>query len=181
MFIDKLIDDIIVREGGYVDHPDDRGGPTCWGITQAVARDHGFNGPMRQLPKDVARKIYRDRYYVKPGFNRVSAHSLRVAEEMTDTGVNMGTRRSAQFLQAALNALNRGGSDYPDLTVDGDIGPATLSALQKYMMVRDGKGGEMVLLKALNCLQGAKYLEIAERDHRQESFVYGWLAHRVVL
>ena len=46
-----LIDALIDREGGFVDHPADSGGPTCFGITQAVARAHGYAGPMRQLPR----------------------------------------------------------------------------------------------------------------------------------
>jgi lysozyme family protein len=49
--IDNLVDALIEREGGYVRHPADRGGPTCFGITEAVARAHGYAGPMRQLPR----------------------------------------------------------------------------------------------------------------------------------
>ena len=39
--VDDLIDKIIILEGGFTDHPADRGGPTRWGITEAVARSHG--------------------------------------------------------------------------------------------------------------------------------------------
>ena len=46
-----LVDGVIDREGGFVDHPADKGGPTCFGITQAVARAHGYAGPMRLLPR----------------------------------------------------------------------------------------------------------------------------------
>ena len=49
--VEGLIDALIDREGGYVDHPADKGGATCFGITQAVARAHGYAGPMRQLPR----------------------------------------------------------------------------------------------------------------------------------
>ena len=38
--VDTLIDGLIEREGGYVNHPADKGGPTCFGITEAVARSH---------------------------------------------------------------------------------------------------------------------------------------------
>ena len=52
--IDDLLDGLIEREGGYVNHPADRGGPTCWGITEAVARAHGYRGSMRNLPRAEA-------------------------------------------------------------------------------------------------------------------------------
>ena len=42
--VDRLVDALIEREGGYVDHPADKGGPTCFGITEAVARAHGYAG-----------------------------------------------------------------------------------------------------------------------------------------
>lgn len=63
MTIDQLIDDVIAREGGYTNHPADRGGPTRWGITQAVARAHGFAGDMRVFPRDEAAAIYRRVYW----------------------------------------------------------------------------------------------------------------------
>ncbi|HEX5258441.1 MAG TPA: glycosyl hydrolase 108 family protein, partial [Sphingomicrobium sp.] len=54
MDVDTLIDGLIDREGGYADNPADKGGPTCFGITQAVARANGYCGPMRQLPREEA-------------------------------------------------------------------------------------------------------------------------------
>src|SRR5690349_1456205 len=56
--VDRLIDALIDREGGYVNHPADKGGPTCFGITEAVARAHGYRGAMRDLPRDEAVGIY---------------------------------------------------------------------------------------------------------------------------
>lgn len=50
--IDQMIDALIDREGDYVNHPADRGGPTRFGITEAVARAHGYAGPMALLPRD---------------------------------------------------------------------------------------------------------------------------------
>jgi lysozyme family protein len=34
----RLLDDLLEREGGYVDHPAYRRGPPRFGITEAVAR-----------------------------------------------------------------------------------------------------------------------------------------------
>ncbi len=57
MDVDELIEALIEREGGYSNHPSDRGGPTKYGITEAVARAHGFSGAMRNLPRDEAAAI----------------------------------------------------------------------------------------------------------------------------
>ncbi len=178
MAVDKLIDAVIEREGGYSNHPADRGGATRWGVTEAVARQHGYTGDMRTLPRDDAVAIYRRIYWLRPGFDRVAAVMPRLAEELFDTGVNMGPPVAAGFLQRALNALNRGASDYPDIPVDNAIGAATLAALHGYAAKR-GAGGETVLIKAVEALQGERYLALAERRPANEAFLYGWLANRI--
>jgi lysozyme family protein len=177
--LDRLIDALIDREGGYVDHLADRGGPTCFGITEAVARAHGYAGAMRQLPREEAAAIYRRLYWTRPRFDQLSSRSPRIAAELFDTGVNMGPAVAATFLQRALTALNRNGTDYPDLVPDGRIGPATLAALDSFMAVRGGSSGQTVLLRALEALQGERYLRLAERRPANEAFLYGWLANRI--
>ncbi|PAL20203.1 glycoside hydrolase family 108 protein [Sphingopyxis sp. GW247-27LB] len=176
--IEKLIDAVIDREGRYVDHPADRGGPTCWGITEEVARANGYAGPMRSLPRDVAAAIYRRLYWTKPGFDRIAERAPLVAAELFDTGINMGIGTAAGFLQRALNALNRSARDYPDLSIDRAVGPRTLSALDGFLRTR-GKAGEAVLVRALDALQGERYIALAEQRPSQEAFVYGWLANRL--
>ena len=177
--VDGLIDGLIDREGGYVDHPADKGGPTCFGITQAVARANGYAGPMRQLPRSEAAGIYRRLYWLRPRFDEIARRSPRLAGELFDTGVNMGPAVAITFLQRALTALNRGGTDYPDLTPDGRIGPMTLNALDSFMKVRGRSSAETVLLRALEALQGERYLRLAERRPANEAFLYGWLANRI--
>ena len=177
--VDQLIDALIEREGRYANHPADRGGPTCFGITEAVARAHGYAGAMNQLPREEAAAIYKRLYWLRPRFDEVEKCSPAVAAELFDTGVNMGPAVAATFLQRALTALNRNGSDFPDLTPDGRIGPGTLAALDAFLAVRGRKGGETVLLRALEALQGERYLRLAERRPANEAFLYGWLANRI--
>lgn len=176
--IDRLVDEVIEREGGYVNHPADRGGATNWGITDAVARRQGFSGDMRDLPRADAAAIYKRLYWAKPRYDAVATRAPALAAELFDTGINMGTGTATGFLQRALNALNREGKDYPDLRVDRQVGPATLAALDAFLAKR-GKAAESVLLKAVEALQGAHYLNIAEARPSQEAFVYGWLANRI--
>ena len=178
--IDKLIDEVIAREGEYSDHPADRGGPTRWGVTEWVARAHGYTGDMRRFPRDFAVQIYRSLYWQRPGFDAVELIYERVAEELLDTGINMGPKVASNFLQRALNALNREGSDYPDVPVDGDVGSLTLAALRGFKK-RRGAAGETVLMRALEALQGERYIALAEERPKNEAFLYGWLANRVGL
>ena len=179
MNIDELIDALMDREGGYVNHPSDRGGPTKYGLTEAVARAHGYSGAMRSLPRDEAAAMYRRLYWLRPKFDQVAKRSTPIAAELFDTGVNMGPAVAATFLQRALSALNRGRKDYPDLVPDGRIGPATLGALDTFLELRGKASGEAVLLRALDALQGERYLRLAERRPANEAFLYGWLANRI--
>lgn len=176
--ITRLIDEVIDREGGYSNHPADRGGPTNWGITQAVARRHGYTGDMRHFQRAEAVGIYRRLYWLRPAFDRVAQRAPALAAEMFDTGVNMGPAVAATFLQRSLNALNRGATDYPDMRVDGAIGPVTLAALDAFLATR-GQAGETVLVKAADALQGERYVRLAEQRPANEAFFYGWLAQRI--
>lgn len=176
--IEQMIDTLIGKEGKYSNHASDIGGATCWGVTEVVARANGYGGPMRDLPRATAASIYRHEYFIKPGFDKVYALSQRIAEEMFDTGVNMGTSIPGPWLQRILNALNQQAKDYPDIAVDGKIGPATVSALRAFLNKR-GATGETVIVRALNCLQGARYLDITDKRAANEDFLYGWLLNRV--
>lgn len=176
--LDQLIDDLISREGGYSNHPADRGGPTKFGITEAVARAHGYTGSMALLPQVEAAAIYRRLYWLRPRFDQVARRAPRIASELFDTGANMGPGVAVTFLQRALTALNRNGKDYPDLRPDGRIGPVTLSALDSFIKLR-GPAGEIVLLRALEAMQGERYLRLAEKRPANEAFLYGWLANRL--
>ena len=58
------------------------------------------------------------------------------------------------------------------------VGAKTLAALRSFLALR-GKPGEVVLLKALEALQGERYLALAESRPANEAFLYGWLANRI--
>jgi lysozyme family protein len=178
--IEAIIDAILEKEGGFVHHPHDRGGPTRYGITRSVARLNGWTGKVSDLPESLARNIYFEQYYRGPGFHLINNFASAIAKELMDTGVNMGPGVAVQFLQRSLNALNQEAKLYPDLKVDGFLGNKTLTALQAYLDHRRVEG-EDVLLKALNCLQGERYIALAEKREENESFVFGWLKERVQL
>ena len=176
----KAIRDIISKEGGYVNDPKDSGGETNYGITLNVARSYGYEGDMKNIPRSVAEDIYSILYWDSVRADDLDKFSPELAEEVTDTAVNMGVGRASKFLQRSLNVLNNVGSFYPDLIVDGQIGPSTIRSLGEYTGFR-GEHGITVLLKCLNSLQGAYYIELAERREKDERFLYGWISNRVEL
>jgi lysozyme family protein len=174
----KIIEETIQREGGYSDNPNDKGGKTRFGVTEVVARAHGYTGEMRLFPIERAREIYAETYWTGPGFHRVLPLMPRLAEELFDTGVNMGTGRAAGFLQRALNALNRQGKDYPDIAVDNQVGPRSAGSLFSFQQ-RRGKDAETVLLRLVEGFQATRYVELCEARQPNEEFLFGWVFNRV--
>lgn len=170
---DEIFSAILGKEGGYVNNPVDKGGPTNWGITQAVARAHGYTGDMKDLTRSQALNILESDYWVGPRFDQVSQVNNAIAVELTDTGVNMGPSVAAKFLQRSLNVFNNQGKLYADIVADGQIGPRTITALRSFLSARS-RDGEKVMLKALNSLQGVRYIELAESRVANETFAYGW-------
>lgn len=177
---DEAVAKLLPVEGGYTNDPSDSGGETNFGITLAVARAFGFLGNMRDMRREDAIAIYHARYWSALSLSSIGTLSKRLALELFDTAVNLGTARAGTFLQRCLNVLNQRGTLYGDIAVDGNVGPMTFAALREYMLKR-GEQGELVLLRALNSLQGAFYIELAEERPKDERYVYGWFLQRVVI
>jgi lysozyme family protein len=116
MTFDECFAALLQHEGEYVNHPDDPGGKTRYGVTQAVARAAGFQGDMRELPLDLARRIYRERFW-----DAVQADELpaEVRYLVFDAAAASGVRQSTLWLQRALKVAD-----------DGVLGPKTLAAAQ---------------------------------------------------
>lgn len=115
MNFDTAFDRLIGHEGGYVNHPDDPGGETNWGITLRTAREAGYTGTMRALTREEARAIYRAAYW-----NRAKAdqYDAAIAFQLFDAAVNHGIGQAIRFLQRAVGVAD-----------DGAVGPVTLAAV----------------------------------------------------
>ena len=74
--------------------------------------------------------------------------------------------------------LNKRATLYPDIAVDGALGPKTISTFQNYLETR-GVQASIVMHRALNCLQGEYMIGISEKRQANEDFTFGWLANRV--
>jgi len=116
MNFDTAFHKLLGHEGGFVDHPNDPGGATNWGVTERVARANGYTGHMRDLPVEVAKAIYRKDYWTPIRAEEIP-EVLRYA--VFDAAVNSGNRQAIQWLQRAVGA-----------TPDGVFGPRTLLAVK---------------------------------------------------
>ena len=178
MTIDEIITGVLEREGGYCHNPNDPGGETCYGIDKQTARLCGYMGEMNALPRGTAAAIYRSRFYTGPHFDAVANIAPTVGCALVDIAVNQGVPQASMYLQKALNIFNQNEALWPDVHIDFNVGPSTLDAL-KSLLAHRGPAGEVVMHKALTCLQGARYIEIGEHNPKLESFEFGWFANRV--
>lgn len=174
-----IIAAVFAVEGGYVNHPSDPGGATNHGVTQAVAREHGFKGDMKDFTKDQAKTLIYVDYFEKPGFVPFIEASRHVGEELVDSGVNIGPAKPSMWLQTALNSLNRRGRDYANITVDGRVGPATLAAYRGLEKRRGRAEACELVVKLLDAQQAAHYLRLASNDNAFEDFMPGWARTRL--
>lgn len=175
---DQSINGIIRLEGGYTNDPNDSGGETNYGITVAVARAHGYTGSMKDMPVSVAQDIYRKKFWDIMLLDEVEAISPPVAFALFQAGVVMGPPAVGTMFQRCLDVLNQSGKLYPDIKVDGNVGPMTVATFKEYM-ARRPDGGDVVMVRALNSLFGSHFIELAEARQKDEDFVYGWLFKRV--
>lgn len=175
-------------EGDFSDDPNDSGGATRWGVTEALARKHGYDGPMQDLPTETAREICKAEFWDPLRLDDIADLSEAVAYELLDTGYNMGPTWPGKYLQRSLNAFNRSDlpePEWPELKPDGVIGDKTIEALDIFLGLdwpagaEPGEGAETILLRALNAQQGVRYLNLAAARHKDEKFVRGWFLNRV--
>lgn len=185
--LQRIINDIIRAEvgnprpgddpGGYTNDPRDPGGETRWGVTKAVAREAGYRGDMRELPRETAEAIFEQKFFYRPKFDQVFDVFPELGAKMMDIGVNMGPSIAVRFLQRALNGLNTAQTLYADVKIDGAMGGQTRGALEAYLKHR-GADGRRVLWSLIDGQQKVRYLELGESNPNLQAFQYGWQLNR---
>ncbi|ACL57560.1 glycoside hydrolase family 108 protein [Methylobacterium nodulans] len=112
---------VLAHEGGYVDHPDDPGGPTNLGVTlgtlSAVLGRPATRADVRALTLAKVAPIYRARYW-----DAVRGDDLPAGLDyaLFDFAVNSGPARAAIALQRLVGVAD-----------DGVIGAVTLAAVAR--------------------------------------------------
>ena len=112
MNFDAAFSKLIDHEGDFSNHAADPGGSTRYGVTEVVARQVGYRGDMRELPLDLAKRIYKDKYW-----DTIRAEELPpgIRYALFDGAVNSGPGQSIKWLQRAVGTED-----------DGILGPQTL-------------------------------------------------------
>lgn len=125
----ELAEEIVAREGGFVNDPDDPGGATNHGVTIHTMRHLGLDldgdgrvtaADVRRLSRAQAVDIFLVHYFAKPGIANLP---LQIQPSVFDMYVNAGSH-AVRILQRLLTRLGW------NLQDDGAIGPKTLAAAQ---------------------------------------------------
>lgn len=159
MTVNDIIDEVIEAEGGFVNHPADRGGITNFGITKrTLGQWRGRNVrriDIERLTKAEAREIIKHRYVDVQGIHKLEDADLQA--QVVDTSVHSGPVAAVKMLQKGIRAKQ-----------DGIIGPKTLAKIA-------AKGVEEVHQRLV--IERVKLLgNICVKDPSQNVFLKGWLA-----
>lgn len=119
------IERVLGHEGGYVNHPEDPGGETHWGITKRFAWEHGYRGQMKDLTREQAIAYYFIGFWA-PLLCDVWPFALSF--QLFDCAVHSGKVRAVRLMQKALGILD-----------DGIIGRQTIQALRSCDVARTGE------------------------------------------
>ena len=155
---DECLHHVLGFEGGFSDHPLDKGGATNCGVTQAVYDmwriQQGFGRqPVIGISSSEIEAVYRDLYW-KPGRCEQLPQPLDLVH--FDGCVNHGVSQAGKFLQRALMVKD-----------DGVVGPKTLSAAQQTNAAH--------ISHDIIGQRRDFYRTLAERHPAQNAFLRGWM------
>lgn len=160
---DILFEFILSTEGGYVNHPNDAGGPTNKGVTLETFKQSGrdINGDgkidiedLKLISNEDTYKIFKSEYWDKCKGDEINSQS--VANILVDWAYNSGVRIAVKHLQSILGVQQ-----------DGILGPATLAAINQKE--------PRILFNCLKQLRVDYYNSIVEKRPSQKCFYNGWI------
>ena len=130
--VTQIAREIVTREGGYVNDPDDLGGVTNYGVTVHTMRRLGLDltkdgvvdaNDVRVLTRAHAVSIFVEHYFRGPRIDRLP---VPLQASVFDMYVNAGAN-AVKILQRLLVDMRI------TVTIDGVIGPRTIAAAKQAM------------------------------------------------
>ena len=158
--LDEALEYLLAEEGGWSNHPADRGGATMYGVTQAtynawLKAKAKAPASVRNITQAEARELYRQEYWNASGCDRLP---WPISYITFDAAVNSGSSRSLKWTQAGLG-----------LVPDGTIGPKTIAAAQAVVASGDGKRILAILDQRITFLA-----RLVQSKPSQSAFLLGW-------
>lgn len=156
---------VLEHEGGFVNHKADKGGPTNWGVTQAVydkyiqevTKNPSYKSTIAEIqnmPIGNALAIYKKNYWDVIQGDKITRYAIAAA--IFDQAINRGPVAAVKQAQRLLG-----------LTDDGKVGPTTLSYLNKV--------DEAKFLASYLAASKTAYQQIVANNPSQAVFLTGWL------
>ena len=166
---DTAIKKVLKHEGGYIDHKNDGGMATKYGISLRFIRqsntDLDLDGDgdidaddIKKLTVEKAEEIYREKFWNPYNYDIITDPD--VATKIFDITVNAGPRQSHKLVQRACNTRHK------ELDVDGLLGTQSLRAINQI-----GKD----LLPEICKIQADFYKSLVEKKPELKVFLKGWL------
>jgi lysozyme family protein len=145
----KCVEVVLKNEGGYINHPNDPGGETNFGIT----KKRYPHIDIRNITRNQAIEIYFRDYWSK--MNLTGIYDENLILHLFDMGVNAGIRTAIKMVQRIVEAK-----------ADGITGPETNGLINNYE-------GDLVDLYKQE--RKKYYFTIARRKPDLQVFLAGWL------
>ncbi len=163
---DDPIGIILKHEGGYVNHKNDRGGPTNFGVTQRVY-SKWLGRPatiedVKAMTEETAREIYETQYLTGPRIHLLPDPPQTL---VLDMAINHGPRRAVKLLQRTVNVAGFG-----TISVDGILGPGTRRHVGKAVDAMGDYFQDAIVEERIKFFH-----RIVERNESQRVFLRGWL------
>lgn len=152
---EEIIPEVLKREGGYVNDPDDRGGETRYGISKRSYPDINI----KELTVSKATKIYLEDYWIPSKAEKLPED---IRADYFDSVVNHGQGNAVKILQRAVNSTGS-----PKIAVDGRIGRNTIRESERLKKSR------------FQAFRTLFYSEIVNKNRSQEKYWYGWFKRAV--
>lgn len=174
MVFTQILEKTLAFEGGWSNHPHDKGGATQYGVTQStldayLAQEHqsgsntdeNFPQHVSELTEEDAAHIYKEIFFNKP---QIALLPDALQPVIFDMAVNHGPKRAIKILQHVLNASN-----LVSIEADGICGPTTARAAHRcYQDIG------VLLVDAICDERIHFYQRIIAHDHTQQVFQRGW-------